>query len=154
MSAKVRWILHLDFAEVARIDAQSFRFAWDIDDLRAMISAPRHCYGIAVEEPERGEVVGYLFYERLRRHIRLHRIAVTRGYRRNGYGTQLIHEMIKRLPTGFPQQKCLVINVRETNLVAQLWLKAIGFTAIGIHPNYYEYSTDEDAFVFTYLPSD
>ena len=58
--------------------------------------------------------------------------------------------MLKLIGKLAPQKRIKVVaELRESNLFAQLFLKAIGFKAVEVLRSYFE-DTDEDAYVMEY----
>jgi ribosomal-protein-alanine N-acetyltransferase len=63
--------------------------------------------------------------------------------------------MIEKLVSKLAHQRRtrIVLEVRETNLGAQLFFRSLGFKATGVLRNFYEDST-EDAFMMQYRAAD
>lgn len=68
-------------------------------------------------------------------------IAVNSLYRRRGIGTRLIKEVLKY------SHGIAMVEVRESNSIAQTFYKKLGFIQLGTIPWFYE---DEGAFVMIY----
>jgi ribosomal-protein-alanine N-acetyltransferase len=67
--------------------------------------------------------------------------------RRRGIGRALLRKLADKLtPTG---RQRIQLEVRETNLSAQLFFKSLGFRAIAILRDFYEDSA-EDAYLMQY----
>jgi ribosomal-protein-alanine N-acetyltransferase len=73
--------------------------------------------------------------------------AVNSEYRRRGVGTQMIAKLTSKLSA--QRRTRIVLEVRETNLSAQLFFRANNFRAVSVLRNFYE-DTPEDAYVMQY----
>jgi len=130
-----------DRASVLRIEAASFPDAWPtevIDDWLAMAHASGHVL-------ERGgECVGFFIVLRTVNHLHLANLAVAPAARRVGMGTLALRaiEDIARA-RGLPRVE---LEVRETNLAAQLLYQRNGYRAVEIVRSYYG---DQDAYKMT-----
>ena len=92
-------------------------------------------------------VVGFMIYELHKTRIHVLNFAVADGYRRRGVGSQMIAKLIAKLS---PQRRSrIVLEVRETNLAAQLFFRENGFRAVSVLRSYYA-DTPEDAYLMQY----
>jgi len=79
--------------------------------------------------------------------IHVFNFAVAKRYRRLGVGSQMIAKLISKLS---PQRRNrLLLEVRETNLPAQLFFRSNGFRAVAVVRNFYD-DTPEDAYAMQY----
>ena len=124
----VRWMIRRDMPEVLAIERRSFEFPWvDEDFIRCL--RQRNCIGMAAEHEDR--VVGFMIYELLKTRIHVLNFAVDRHYQRRGVGSQMLAKLVAKLS---PQRRNrIVLEVRETNLAAQLFFRENGFRAC-FHP--------------------
>jgi len=76
--------------------------------------------------------------------IWLENLAVARSWRRQRVASAIVQRLIRQLSPAMPE---ILTQVRETNLPAQLFLKAQGFKATDVLRAFYD---SEDAFIFTY----
>ena len=136
-----------DIDAVLAIESDSFEFPWSGKDFNFCLSLDR-C-GCLVAERE-GDVVGYAVYERRDRTIRLLSCAVLDTERRSGVGSALLRELAERFGTSRSE---IVGVVRERNVVAQVFLRSVGFRAKWINRKYYS-SADEDAYRMTWSIAD
>jgi ribosomal-protein-alanine N-acetyltransferase len=73
--------------------------------------------------------------------------AVLRSHRRLGIGTQMMEKLIGKLT---PDRRGRIqLEVRETNLAAQLFFRSLGFRATTVLKDFYQDST-EDAYLMQY----
>lgn len=140
----IRWMLKEDLPAVLRIEEESFEFPWTKADFLSCTHQP-HC--IAVVAEVRNQVVGYMIYEMAPHHFHLLTLAVDPAWRRRGIGRALMERLIQKLSPHRRQR--IVLEVRETNLAAQLFFRALGFRACRILHDFYS-DTVEDAYVMVY----
>jgi len=140
----VRWMLKEDLEAVLRIEQESFEFPWTESEFLACIQRPNCIAMVAVVQEK---VVGYMIYEMGSQWFQILNLAVDAAYRRHGVGRVLVQRLINKLS---PRRRHKVtLHVRETNLPAQLFFKAIGFRAKAILHDHYP-DTAEDAYLMTY----
>jgi len=68
-------------------------------------------------------------------------------YRRRGVGTQMMAKLIGKLSA--QRRNRIALEVRETNLPAQLFFRQCGFRAVSVLRGFYE-DTPEDAYLMQY----
>jgi ribosomal-protein-alanine N-acetyltransferase len=73
--------------------------------------------------------------------------AVAPHYRRHGVGEQMVSKLTGKLSQ--QRRSRLLLEVRETNLDAQLFFRSLGFRAVSVLRGFYE-DTPEDAYVMQY----
>lgn len=103
------------------------------------------CGGLVVQY--QGILVGYSTFEYTSKALGVFKIFIDPHYRRMGFGTQIIKYYQSQLTDRWCRLK---IDVRESNLGAQLFLKANNFQAIQILDNAYR-DIPEDAYSFEYI---
>ena len=144
IKVNIRWMLRRDMKEVLEIESECFEFAWNEDDFVRCLQQ-RNCIGMVAEY--QGRVVGFMIYELQKTKIHLLNVATLKEFRRKGIGAQLVAKLIAKL--GNQRRSRIVLEVRETNLPAQLFLRSLGFLAIDILHGFYE-GTNEDAYQMVY----
>lgn len=138
----VRRMARRDLPEVLAIERASFQFPWDEDDFcRTLRYRPR--IGLVCEGKD-GAIAGYTVFWVHRRRIEILNFAVAPRLRREGVGTGMAWELLRRLSPG--RRTRITAEVRETNLPAQLFFRAMGFRAVEVHRGAYA-DTAEDAYV-------
>jgi [ribosomal protein S18]-alanine N-acetyltransferase len=140
----VRWLIRRDMPEVLDIESTSFEFPWSQEDFIACLQQ-RNCIGMVAELD--GEVVGYIVYEMGRSEFHVLNLAVRPDVRRRGVGQQLIQKIVGKLRAG--QRTEVRLEVRETNLAAQLFFRRLSFQAVTVLKDFYE-DTVEDAYSMLY----
>ena len=137
----IRWMIRRDIAEVLQIERESFEFPWvEQDFIRCL--RQRNCIGMVAEHE--GRVVGFMIYELHRTRIHVLNFAVAKVCQRLGVGSQMVAKLIAKLSS--QRRSRIVLEVRETNVDAQLFFRENGFRAISILHNFYD-DTPEDAYL-------
>lgn len=144
----IRWMIRRDIHEVLRIENISHPNPWTKEDFLETLRG-RTTIGIVAEHPS--GIVGYAVYELMKDRMMLINIAVDPHYRHEKIGTTLIMKMISKL-SPYLRPK-IVVELRESNLAAQLFFKANGFIATKVYRERYE-DTGEDAYRMEYNIND
>lgn len=97
-------------------------------------SQDRHGIIKVAEMKERHYVVGHLCVRVCEHQLRIDKVAVKPGFRKQGVGERLLREALDigkriRLPVSFP--------IRETDLPSQLWLRSRGWICYRIAKDYF-----------------
>ena len=133
--------------EVLEIERASFEFPWDEEEFLCCLRQI-NCTGMVAEEGRiGGDVVGFMIYERYKGKLRVVNFAVHPKYRSQGHGRAMAERLIDKLSQ--QRRKEIVLEVRETNLPAQCFWRAMGFRYQCTLRNHYE-DTVEDAYVMAY----
>lgn len=140
----IRWMIRRDMAEVLDIEAQGFEFPWCEDDFIRCLRQ-RNCIGMVAEQDDR--VVGFMIYELHKTRLHLLNFAVAGEARRQGVGSQMLNKLIAKLST--QRRTRILLEVRETNLSAQLFFRTLGFRAVSVLRDFYD-DTTEDAYLMQY----
>jgi len=145
LTAHIRWMIRRDMAEVLDIENGSFEFPWHEEDFIRCLRQ-RNCIGMVAEFDDR--IVGFMIYELYKNRLHILNFAVAPEFRRRGIGTQMAQKLIGKL--SHQRRTKIVLEIRETNLDAQLFFRSSGFRAISVLRDYYE-DTTEDAYLLEYL---
>jgi ribosomal-protein-alanine N-acetyltransferase len=140
----IRWMIRRDMPEVLHTEQESFEFAWTEEDFLRCLRQ-RNCIGMVAEQGEK--VVGFMIYELHKSKLHVLNFAVSPNWRRGGIGAQMVAKLISKLSNH--RRTRITLEIRETNLQAQLFFRAQGFRATRVLRGYYE-DTGEDAFVMEY----
>ncbi len=140
----VRLMIRRDMSEVIGIEQQAFEFPWLEEDFTRCLRQ-RNCIGMVAELAD--SVVAFMIYELHRSRLHMLNFAVTRSHRRLGIGTQMMEKLVGKLTPD--RRGRIVLEVRETNLPAQLFFKSLGFRATSVLKDFYQDST-EDAYLMQY----
>jgi [ribosomal protein S18]-alanine N-acetyltransferase len=140
----IRWMIRRDMPEVLDIEAESFEFPWLAEDFIRSLRQ-RNCIGMVAEHEDR--VVGFMVYELHKARIHVLNFAVADKWRRSGVGSQMLAKLIAKL--SMQRRSRILLEVRETNLAAQLFFRENGFRAVSVLRSYYA-DTPEDAYIMQY----
>jgi ribosomal-protein-alanine N-acetyltransferase len=98
------------------------------------------------------QIVGFMIYELNRNLLHVMNFAVRADFRRRGLGSQMLDKLISKLSQ--QRRTRITLEVRESNLAAQLFFRRSGFKAVSVLRDYYE-DTTESAYVMNFaLESD
>lgn len=140
----VRWFIRRDMNRVLEIEGQSFDHHWSEEDFLACLRQ-RNCIGMVAEAEDR--VLGFMLYELHKTRLHVLNFAVAPEARRSGVGTAMIQKLVNKLSQQRRQE--IVLEVRETNMAAQLFYRARGFRAVSVLRGHYVES-GEDAYLMVY----
>lgn len=137
----IRWMIRRDLHDVMHIERAGFDHPWTEGEFLHCLRQ-RNCIGMVAEQDER--IVGYMLYELTKSRLHLLNFAVAPHLRRTGIGTQMVGKLFGKLHTH--RRGKITLAVRERNLPAQLFFRALDFRASKVMRNYYE-DSGEDAFL-------
>ncbi len=140
----IRWMIRRDMPEVLQTEQASFDFAWTEEDFLRCLRQ-RNCIGMVAEQGEK--VVGFMIYELHKNKLHILNFAVHPTCRRTGVGAQMVAKLISKLSSH--RRTRITLEVRETNLIAQLFFRSQLFRAVRVLRAYYE-DSGEDAFLMQY----
>lgn len=147
LPVRVRWMTGRDHPAVLTIERKSFDCPWSAAEFLEYLGQP-DSIGMVAEIDE--FVVGYMVFKLGQKRIELLNLAVAPTCRRRGVGCALIdHLTAKLIQPGANRRQRIVTYVRERNLAAQLFFRALGFRAVRVLRDYYD-GCDDDAYRFEY----
>ena len=146
----IRWMIRRDMNEVLEIENFAFEFPWTEEDFIRCLRQ-RNCIGMVAEHDER--VVGFMIYELHKNRLHVLNFAVHPDFRRRHVGQAMLNKLIGKL--SHQRRNRILLEVRETNLSAQLFFRNCGFRAVTVLRDYYD-DTTEDAYLmqYRYQPSE
>ncbi len=144
LGVHVRWMIRRDMPEVLAIEHEAFEFPWSDEDFTRCLRQ-RNCIGMVAEVTD--SVVAFMIYELHRARLHMINFAVARSHRRLGIGTHMIDKLQGKL--SLDRRSRVVLEVRETNLAAQLFFRTRGFRAVSVLRDFYQ-DTTEDAYLMEY----
>jgi [ribosomal protein S18]-alanine N-acetyltransferase len=144
----IRWMIRRDMPEVLQTEQESFEFSWTEEDFLRCLRQ-RNCIGMVAEQGER--VVGFMIYELHKQKLHILNFAVHPQFRRYGVGGQMVSKLISKLSSH--RRTRITLEVRETNLPAQMFFRAQHFKAVKVLRTFYE-DSGEDAFLMQYRLAD
>lgn len=137
-------MIRRDLPAVLEIEQSCFEFPWTEDDFLRCLRQ-RNCIGMVVELDD--EIVGFMIYELHTNRLHILNFAVAKSSIRQGIGSALVDKLVSKLSPH--RRNRIVLEVRETNLDAQLFFKSLGFRAISVLRDYYD-DTVEDAYLMQF----
>lgn len=144
LSVSIRWMIRRDMAEVLQIERASFEYHWTEADFLHCLRQ-RNCIGMVAEHGSR--VVGFMIYELYNNRLHILNFAVDPDFRQSGVGNQMIEKLVNKLAQ--QRREFITLEVRETNLQAQLFFRGQGFNATRVLRDHYQ-DTSEDAYVMQF----
>src|SRR5882757_11094843 len=140
----IRWMIRRDMPEVLQTEQLSFEYAWNEEDFLRCLRQ-RNCIGMVAEHGEK--VVGFMIYELHKNKLHILNFAVHPAWRRLAVGAQMVAKLISKLSSH--RRTRITLEVRETNLSAQVFFRSQGFLALRVLKTHYE-DSGEDAFLMQY----
>lgn len=140
----IRWMIRRDMPTVIDIEKQSFEFPWSEEEFIRCLRQ-RNCIGMVAERDI--SVVGFMIYELHKNRLHLLNFAVSADTRRTGVGSAMIDKLASKLSP--ERRNRIMLEVRETNLDAQIFFRQRGFRAISVLRSFYE-DSPEDAYLMQY----
>ncbi len=151
----MRWMIRRDMPEVIAIEAASFEYAWTeknfLDCLRQ-----RNCIGMVVEHGDK--IIGFMIYGLHYTKLSVINLAVHPSWRQRGglwwddgyaagVGSSMAAKLIGKLSSH--RRTSITLEVRESNLAAQMFFRSCGFKAVRTLRGWFE-DSGEDAYRFRY----
>lgn len=143
LAVHIRWMIRRDMPEVLAIEHHN-QLPWLEDDFIRCLRQ-RNAIGMVVEH--RGLIVGFMVYELHKHQLRILNFAVHEDWRFKGVGRAMVTKLVTKL--SHDRRSRITLEIRETNLDAQLFFRAMGFKCVSTIRGSYE-DTDEDAYAFSY----
>jgi ribosomal-protein-alanine N-acetyltransferase len=140
----IRWMIRRDMPEVLQAEQMSFEFAWNEEDFLRCLRQ-RNCIGMVAEHGEK--VVGFMIYELHKNKLHILNFAVHPAWRRMAVGAQMVAKLISKLSSH--RRTRITLEVRESNLHAQLFFQKQEFRAVRVLRAFYE-DSGEDAYLMEY----
>ena len=144
MRTQIRWLIRRDMDEVLSIERGSFQFPWTEEEFLCCLRQ-RNCIGTVAELDHK--IVGFMIYELHKSMLRILNFAVAPDVRRGGIGRQMVQRLVDKLSQ--QRRREIVLEVRETNVPAQLFFANSGFRAVTVLRKHYD-DTCEDAYYMRY----
>lgn len=141
---QIRCMIRRDMPSVLAIDGESFAFPWSEEKFIQCLRQT-NCMGMVAEHDE--QIVGFMVYELHRNRLHVLSLAVHPEFRFQAIGTSMVEKLVSKL--AYQCRDRVVLEVRETNLVAQLFFRKLGFLAKRILKSYYK-DSNEDAYIMEY----
>lgn len=140
----VRWKVERDMPEILEIEELCFQ--WDAWTEAQFLRLARRVEYVCMVAEHGDKVVGFMVYRVLRTRLHLLNFAVHPDWHRRGVGSQMAWKLAGKLRED--GRRLVTLDVRETNLAAQLFFSSVGFRATGVARGFYD--NDEDAIRMEY----
>ena len=144
LNVQIRWMIRRDMAEVLQIERSSFEYHWTEADFLHCLRQ-RNCIGMVAEHGNR--VVGFMIYELFKNRLHILNFAVAEDFRLRGIGNQMVAKLANKLSQ--QRREFITLEVRETNLAAQIFFREQGFQATQVLRDHYQ-DTSEDAYLMRF----
>ncbi len=125
-----------DIEQVLEIERESIN-SWTYNQFAEELG---RSFSVFIVAESGGVIAGYAVAWIVADEIQLNSIAVSKAFRRNGVGRQLLEKLVKNTNSG--NSSLILIEVRKNNHEAVEFYKAAGFEITGCRKNYY---IDDDA---------
>lgn len=143
MDVHIRWMIRRDMADVLNIENACFEFPWSEADFTNALRQ-RNCIGMVAEHNAR--IMGFMIYELHKQHLHILNFAVA-PFQGRGIGRQMLEKLREKLSR--ERRNRIQCEVRERNLDALMFFKAMGFRATGLLRDFYR-DSPEDAIRMEY----
>jgi len=140
----IRWMIRRDMPEVQYIEQNSFDYPWSEEDFLRCLRQ-RNCIGMVAEQGEK--VIGFMIYELHKNKLHILNFSVHPQWRRNGIGSQMVAKLVSKLSSH--RRTRITLELRESNLAAQLFYRKQEFRAVRVLRKHYD-DSGEDAFMMQY----
>jgi ribosomal-protein-alanine N-acetyltransferase len=144
----IRWMIRRDMADVLQIEQDCFAFPWSEEDFLRCLRQ-RNCIGMVAEQGD--QISGFMIYELHKNKLHILNFAVRPDYRRTQVGAHMVTKLIGKLSNH--RRTRITLEVRESNLAAQLFFQDRGFMAVRVLRSFYD-DTGEDAYLMQYRLGD
>lgn len=146
----VRTMVPDDYPDVAHIDWTCFKESFTQDEIAEIMNSKR-TRGLVVEVPirenglETSATVGYLFYDRCKYAVRVHRFAVVPNFRRRGMAMAMLWACMEDMND---ERHRFTVDVNEANREACLLLKYLGLQSKLMRDMFHDMGQDGIRFFF------
>lgn len=127
LRVQLRWMTEKDLDRVYALEQKCSENPWGPMEF-ADVLMHSNCVGMVVEYKQ--QIIGYLIYETYDNSLAITNIAVLPEFRRKGVASQMVARLACRLTCGARNR--MTLEVRESNLSAQLFFRSLGFKAVHI----------------------
>jgi ribosomal-protein-alanine N-acetyltransferase len=137
---EIRRLTYADLPQIIAIERRAFPTPWSLAMFVLELSKPA---GVCLTALRDGEMRGYLICSRYDTVWHIMNVAVDPGRRREGIGTALLSDLLRRIDGHGAR---FTLEVRESNIGAIELYKRFGFAPAGRRRRYYQ-DNGEDAVV-------
>ncbi len=127
----VKMALH-HVSQIADLERVCFSDPWSENSIASELDN-RLSYWLVAEE--NGQVLGYIGSQTVLGETDIMNLAVSPEQRRKGVAKALLLALMDALKS--QGNRCITLEVRQSNLPAQALYEQLGFSQVGLRPNYY-----------------
>ena len=138
---KIKKMESCDVAQIAELERICFNDPWSENSIATELDNPLSCWLVARDGEK---VAGYVGSQTVLDGSDMMNIAVSPEYRNRGIAQILISELVSLLMAR--NSRCLILEVRASNVPAINLYEKLGFYEIGRRRNYYR-NPKEDALI-------
>lgn len=120
-----------DLDKVIEIETNNYPVPWSKNLMKDCLKADYHCITLQ----QNSEIIGYAFLMTAYDESHLLNMCIDSTYQSHGYGRKLLQYLENICK--YSHSKIFLLEVRESNLIAQKLYTSFGFSQIGIRKNYY-----------------
>ena len=124
---RLDWMTRLDFEGVLAIEAESFRFPWDVENFVHVLHDPT-CIGIVARIG--GGTAGFAVVDYRPQYLQILDLAVDGDCRRRGVGSAILADLARRCRK--TRRRRIIANVSEASFAAQQFFAGNGFRAVEV----------------------
>lgn len=128
----MRWLIRRDMPRVLDIEQSNFGTIWTEEDFIRCLRQ-RDCIGMVAEYDV--NIAGFVIYELHKNRLHVLNLCIDPGWRRQGVGRVIVRKLVSKLSA--IRRNRITIDVRESNLPAQLFFRSMQFRAEKILPEHY-----------------
>jgi len=142
----VRWMIRRDMPRVLEIENLCFEFPWTEETFIGHLRK-RNAIAMVADCRRTQKSVGYVVYELHKHRLDVLNLAVEPARQRKGIGVAIVAKLKAKLHPA--RRMAIRMDLRESNLDGQLFLRRQGFRAVETLKELY-WQTDEDAYRFEF----
>lgn len=131
--ATISYCTYEDLNQIMVIDHELFSQPFHLEDYEIMLDNPQQYHCLKLEEY--GEIVAFAAIVIMFDEANLLTIGTVKKAQKRGYGRHLLNSLINLCKNN--DVSILVLEVRQSNRIAQDLYKSVGFKINRIRPNYY-----------------
>lgn len=134
-SYHIRWITPRDIPAVVAIESASFSRPWTEADFRRALRH-RDTITMVATSPKDDALLGFVVYRLSAKELEILNLAVGPAHRRKQVGSALMGKLYYKL--GSHRRERLMVDVRESNTLAQVFFRACGMKCVSVVRGMYE----------------
>jgi ribosomal-protein-alanine N-acetyltransferase len=123
-----------DLDDVYQIEVNNYPIPWSFGVMKDCLKAGYHC--VVLKKRESNEIIGYAFLMTAYDESHLLNMCVDASQQGKGLGKKILNYLNNICK--YSHSKIFLLEVRESNPIAQQLYKSYGFKQIGIRKNYYK----------------